>query len=119
MSKKAWIIFIVVCVVVLGGLVYLSRKDKVNVGDIDQTKIIASSAASGNIEEHVFGKRDSKTVLIEYGDFQCPACGSAYHCRTVSLSTGMRCSLNEALWLSSRPVMASSATSGRAISPSR
>lgn len=77
-SKKAWIIFAVVCVVVLGSLVYLSRKDKVDVGSIDQTKVMAASPASGNIADHVVGDKDSKNVLIEYGDFQCPACGSAY-----------------------------------------
>lgn len=78
MSKKAWIIFAAVCVAVLGGLVFLSRKDKVDVGNVDQTKIVAASSASGNIAEHVFGNKNSKVVLIEYGDFQCPACGSAY-----------------------------------------
>lgn len=78
MSKKAWIIFVVICVAVLGSLVYASRKDKVDVGDIDQNKIIAASTANGNIADHVFGNKDSKVVLIEYGDFQCPACGSAY-----------------------------------------
>jgi protein-disulfide isomerase len=77
-SKKAWIIFVVITVVVLGGLVLLSRKDKVNVSSVDQSKIVVASKANGNIADHVFGKVDSKTVLIEYGDFQCPACGSAY-----------------------------------------
>lgn len=78
MSKKAWIIFVVICVVVLGALVYASRKDKIDVSSVDQGKLIAASAANGNIADHVFGKKDSKVILIEYGDFQCPACGSAY-----------------------------------------
>jgi len=77
-SKKTWIIFVAICVVVLGGLVYASRKDKVEVGDVDQSSIVAASTANGNIADHVFGKADSKVVLVEYGDFQCPACGSAY-----------------------------------------
>jgi protein-disulfide isomerase len=77
-SKKAWIIFAAVCIVLLGGLVYLSSKDKVDVGSIDVSKVQAASAQSGNIADQVFGKRDSKVVLIEYGDFQCPGCGSAH-----------------------------------------
>lgn len=78
MSRNAWIIFAVICVAVLGGLVALSQKDKVDVSGVDHTKIQAASANSGNIADHVFGKTDSKVVLIEYGDFQCPFCGDAY-----------------------------------------
>ncbi len=78
MSKKTWMIFIVICVAVLGGLIFISRKDKINVDAIDMTKATAASSANGNIADHVFGNKDSKVVLIEYGDFQCPACGSAY-----------------------------------------
>lgn len=77
-SKKAWIIFASVCVLLIGGLVYLSSKDKVDVSKIDATKIQTASSQSGTIADHIFGKKDSKVVLIEYGDFQCPGCGSAY-----------------------------------------
>lgn len=78
MSKKAWIIFAVICIAILGVLVYASGKNKVNIGDVDINKIQSASQQSGNIADHVFGKADSKVVLIEYGDFQCPGCGNAY-----------------------------------------
>lgn len=78
MSKKAWIIFVAVCVVVLGGLVALSRGNQIDVSKVDETKVIAASAANGNIADHVFGATNGKATLIEYGDFQCPACGSAF-----------------------------------------
>lgn len=78
MSKKAWIIFAAVCIVLLGGLVYLSGKNKVNVGSVDTNTIQKASEQSGGIADHVFGKADSKVVLVEYGDFQCPGCGRAH-----------------------------------------
>jgi protein-disulfide isomerase len=77
-SKKAWIIFASACVILLVGLVYVSSKDKVDVSKVDANKIQSANAQSGNIADHVFGKKDSKVVFIEYGDFQCPGCGSAY-----------------------------------------
>lgn len=78
MSKKTWIIFAAICVVVLGGLVILSRKDQVNVSSVNQNKLQPANAANGNIADHVYGLPDSKVMLIEYGDFQCPYCGDAY-----------------------------------------
>lgn len=80
MSKKAWIIFVAVVVVLFGGAVYLSNKDKVSIdtSHIDTTKVVSASAQSGNIGDHVFGQPNSKVVLVQYGDFQCPGCGAAY-----------------------------------------
>lgn len=78
MSKKAWLIFTAVCIVLLGGLVYLSSKDRIDVSDVDVNKIQSGSVKSGEIGDQVFGKADSKVVLIEYGDYQCPGCGNAY-----------------------------------------
>ena len=80
MSKKAWIIFVAVVVLVLGGLIYLSNKNKISIdtSKITTTEIQPASAQSGNIADHVFGAKNSKVTLIEYGDYQCPGCGSAY-----------------------------------------
>lgn len=78
MSKKAWIIFAAICVVVLGGLVFLSRGNQVDVSKVEDLKIVAASEQNGNIADHTFGTTAGKAVLIEYGDFQCPACGSAF-----------------------------------------
>lgn len=78
MSKRAWIIFAAICVVVLGGLIYLSNSNRVDVSGVDVNAIQPATEKSGNIADHVFGKADSKVVLIEYGDFQCPGCGNAH-----------------------------------------
>jgi protein-disulfide isomerase len=77
-SKKAWIIFGAICVIVLGGLIFLSSRNRINVDDIDANAVVSATERSGNIGDHVFGKTDSKVVLIEYGDFQCPGCGGAH-----------------------------------------
>ncbi|MDB5162071.1 MAG: hypothetical protein JWM52_579 [Candidatus Saccharibacteria bacterium] len=80
MSKTAWIIFGSVIVLLLGGLIAWSRLSSVssNVSSIDVNSITAASDQNGQIADHTFGKTDSKVVLIEYGDFQCPSCGGAH-----------------------------------------
>ncbi len=78
MSKKAWIIFASICVILLGGLVYVSSKDKLDVNGVDVNAIQTGSEQSGGIADQVLGKADSKVVFIEYGDFQCPGCGGAH-----------------------------------------
>lgn len=78
MSSKGWIIFVAVCVVLFGGLVVWSGRDRVDVSGVDTNKIQKATEDSGNIGDHVFGNKDAKVVLIEYGDFQCPGCGSAH-----------------------------------------
>lgn len=78
MDKKAWIIFFVIVAAVFGGLVYMSDKNQVDVSNNDGAKIQAASPESGGIADHVFGNKDSKVVLIEYADFQCPGCKAAH-----------------------------------------
>jgi protein-disulfide isomerase len=80
MNKVGWIIFSVVVVGLLGGLIIWTRSTNpsVDVSKINNNSILVASAASGNIADHVTGKTDSKVLLIEYGDYQCPSCGSAY-----------------------------------------
>jgi protein-disulfide isomerase len=78
MSARGWIIFGAICVVLFGGLIFWSGRDRVDVSSVNTNKILAGSAASGNIGDHVFGNKNAKVMLVEYGDFQCPGCGSAY-----------------------------------------
>lgn len=43
---------------------------------IDLNKIIAKSAASGNLPENVNGPEDAEVVIYEYGDYQCSYCAA-------------------------------------------
>ena len=77
MSKKTWIVFAVVCVGIIAGLVFLSRGNKIDVSNIDEWQIQPVKELNGNIADHVYGNKNAKVVMIEYGDFQCPGCGTA------------------------------------------
>jgi protein-disulfide isomerase len=78
MSKKVWIIFASVCVLLLAGLVALSLSNRIDVSKVDVNAIQPATEQSGGIADHVFGNADSRVILIEYGDFQCPGCSSAF-----------------------------------------
>lgn len=78
MSSRGWIIFVTVCVLLFGGLVVWSGRDRVDVSGVDTNKIQGATEASGDIADHVYGNTNAKVVLVEYGDFQCPGCGSAH-----------------------------------------
>lgn len=76
MDKSRWIIFAVLCIAVLGGLVYLNRSESVDVSDVDGAAIITGDEP-GQFADNVYGNPESDVVLIEYGDFQCPGCANA------------------------------------------
>lgn len=80
MSKRTWIIFVVVVIGLLSALVISARiaNPPIDVSAVDPAVIQSASDANGQIADHVFGKADSKVILMEYGDFQCPGCGSAH-----------------------------------------
>lgn len=78
MSKTAWIIFVAACAALLGGLVYFSSSNRLDVSTVDSAQIQSASEQSGNIGDQVFGNPSSDVVLFEYGDFQCPGCGAAH-----------------------------------------
>ncbi len=67
----------VVVVLGLGGLIAFTKKDSINVDDIDPSKVILSEGDS--IGDRVYGKPDAKIVVFEYGDFQCPGCSYAHN----------------------------------------
>lgn len=80
MNRIGWIIFGAVVVLILGGLVVYSRISNpgIDVSNVDTNAVQAAGSDNGNIADRTFGKTDSKVVLIEYGDFQCPSCAGAH-----------------------------------------
>lgn len=74
MTGKTWLIFVAICAVILGGFYFYSQSSRINVDSIDILSIQAPSAQNGQIGDHLFGNKDAKVRIIEYGDYQCPGC---------------------------------------------
>ncbi|MDQ5886051.1 MAG: hypothetical protein QG628_448 [Patescibacteria group bacterium] len=70
MNKK-FLITLLVCVLALVGI-YIATSKK------DSSTTDKSSSTSGSLSNNVIGSNKKGVVLVEYGDFQCPACGG-YH----------------------------------------
>lgn len=78
MNKKSWIIFSILILGFLVSLVIFSDDTRLDVSTVDYSAVQEASDQNGNIADHVFGNVDSKVTLINYGDFQCPGCGSMH-----------------------------------------
>ena len=78
MNKKTWIIFAVIVAALLGALIYWSNNSQIDLAKVNSSKIITANSQNGKIADHVRGNKNSKVVLVEYGDFQCSGCGSFY-----------------------------------------
>lgn len=73
MTRTKWIVFAIICLGIFGLAMLSNKKDAVTFNG-DSTKVITD----GPISDHVFGASNQKVLLIEYGDFQCPACGNMF-----------------------------------------
>jgi LPXTG-motif cell wall-anchored protein len=70
MTNTRWLVFIGICLAIIGGLIFATKRNKVDVSKVDPSVI----STSGNNADHVFGNKNSKVILVEYGDYQCPSC---------------------------------------------
>ena len=80
MNKKSWIIFAIIVVAIVGGMVYISTQNRLNISDINNDQLnttISAESRNGNITDHEIGSKDAKVTIIEYADYQCPGCGTA------------------------------------------
>lgn len=78
MSRNGWIIFIAICALILGGLVWMSGSNRVDVSEVKHDSVLPANDQNGNIADHVKGDPDAVVQVIEYGDFQCPGCQDAH-----------------------------------------
>ena len=69
MNKKFWIVFIVIVVAVFGLAISSSKKDSSSNRKIEDPAVLQA-------DDHIRGKSDSKVYVINYGDFECPACNA-------------------------------------------
>lgn len=60
-------IILVTLLIVVAGIVLMSRPAQT----FSKSDLIPASA-------HTYGNKDAKVYLVEFSDFQCPACGSFY-----------------------------------------
>lgn len=65
MDKRFWGIILAIFLV-FAGIIYISQQNKDDGGD------------TSKVTSHIKGSDKNKVILVEYGDYQCPACGSYY-----------------------------------------
>ena len=74
MTRNAWIIFVVICAALIGGLIWTSQSSKTDVDDVNMNVVQPASETNGNIADHTVGNPDAKVVVVEYADYNCPGC---------------------------------------------
>lgn len=67
MNKQFFVVVIVIVAALVGIFAVTGKKDE-----------NSSTTSSASASEHIVGNKESKVKLVEYGDFQCPACKSYY-----------------------------------------
>lgn len=76
MNKITWISIGVLVLLGVGALVFLTKKDQVDVTALDPTHIMQTTDSV--LGDNTYGNTNSKVVLIEYADYQCGGCRAAH-----------------------------------------
>ena len=67
-----WASVLIIIAAIIGGIIWFGKNSNNN---NDKTPTLLDSVSEN---DHVKGNRESSVVLIEYSDFQCPACKTFY-----------------------------------------
>ena len=113
MNKKSWIIFSIIVIAIVGGMIYISTQNRLNVSDITNDQLntaIVAESRNGNIADHEIGSKSAKVTIVEYADYHCPGCSAAapkteeiakkyenVYIYDVSKSTRIMCDLSSAI----------------------
>lgn len=87
MNSRTWIIFAGAAIAILAGLVFFSKQNNLDVSNVNRfailtagegeaTKQANTTTVASGISDQVYGNKDAKVVLIEYGDYSCPGCAT-------------------------------------------
>ena len=71
--SKQFIAIVIACLLGLFGIFTITSKK-----DSGTTGTGSTNSSKSSLSNNVTGKNSKKVTLVEYGDFQCPACGQ-YH----------------------------------------
>lgn len=69
-----WIAFALSCIGLIVVLVIFSKSQNSELNSLDQNIAHKANELNGNIGDRTIGNLDSDVILIEYADYQCPAC---------------------------------------------
>jgi len=82
--NRITVVIITLLLVCFGGVLAYSihetnaekKKDEIVIDGVRNDLIVEASEQNGNIGDHVRGNANSKVVVVEYADYECPGCAS-------------------------------------------